>query len=161
MKESQRLLPASCILFFRAAQSPFALGNHELPAGTRLLTSPFLAHRDPALYERPLHFLPERWERSDPSFYEYMPFGAGPRVCIGMSFALMEATAILATLAQHVRFETATDAEPVPVARVTLTHAIRSDPSSAARSRGSRSGPPRRTAADRLRSAPRHRPTVK
>ena len=71
----------------------------------------------------PLKFDPARFlggQEAGRAKTAYLPFGAGPRVCIGMSFALMEATAILATLAQHVRFETATDAEPVPVARVTL-----------------------------------------
>ena len=52
--------------------------------------------------------------------YQYMPFGAGPRVCIGMPFAMMEATAMLATFLQHARFEVVDREEPVPVARVTL-----------------------------------------
>jgi cytochrome P450 len=49
-----------------------------------------------------------------------MPFGAGPRICIGMPFAMIESTAILATLLQHARFECAGSGEATPVARVTL-----------------------------------------
>jgi cytochrome P450 len=68
--------------------------------------SPFLAHRDPALYERPMHFVPDRWERIDPSTYEYMPFGAGPRLCIGAQFAAQAIRIALAVILARFRFET-------------------------------------------------------
>jgi cytochrome P450 len=112
VKESQRLLPASCILFFRAAQQPFALGGHDLPAGTRLLMSPFVAHRDPGLYAEPGKFAPQRWERLEPSTYEYLPFGAGPRLCIGAQFAAQAIRIALAVMLSRFRFEI------VPGARV-------------------------------------------
>ena len=105
VKESQRLLPASCILFFRAAQEPFALGGYDLPAGTRLLTSPFIAHRDPGAYPAPGRFDPSRWERIEPSPYEYLPFGAGPRLCIGAQFAAQAVRIALAVILSRFRFE--------------------------------------------------------
>jgi cytochrome P450 len=112
VKESQRLLPATAILFFRAAQDPFALGGYDLPAGTRLLTSPYVAHRSPDLYPAPARFDPSRWERLDPSAYEYLPFGAGPRLCIGAQFAAQEVRIALAVILSRFRFEM------VPGARV-------------------------------------------
>lgn len=104
VKESQRLLPASAILFFRAAQEPFALGGYDLPAGTRLLTSPFVAHRDPDLYPAPGRFDPSRWERLEPTTYEYLPFGAGPRLCIGAQFAAQAVRIALAGILSRFRF---------------------------------------------------------
>jgi cytochrome P450 len=112
VKESQRLLPASCILFFRAAEEPFALGGHDLPAGTRLLTSPFIAHRSPDLYPAPGRFDPSRWDRLDPTPYQYLPFGAGPRLCIGAQFAAQAVRIALAVILSRFRFEM------VPGARV-------------------------------------------
>jgi cytochrome P450 len=105
VKESQRLLPASCILFFRAAQEAFELGDHRIPAGARLLTSPFIAHRDPDIYPEPQAFKPERWENLDPSTYAYLPFGAGPRLCIGAQFAAQAIRTALAIALQRFRFE--------------------------------------------------------
>ena len=72
---------------------------------------------DPHKFD-PTRFAPGR-EGNIPR-YQYMPFGAGPRVCIGMSFAMIEATAILATLLRAARFETTDAPEPLPLARVTL-----------------------------------------
>src|SRR5258706_3280258 len=95
----------------------------EIPAGMSILMPIYAIHRHSKRWEHPDEFDPDRFaagrEEAIPR-YQYMPFGAGPRVCIGMSFRMMEATANLATLTQRAPFERAGDAEPVPVARVTL-----------------------------------------
>ncbi|MFO0629878.1 MAG: cytochrome P450 [Polyangiales bacterium] len=107
VKESQRLLPASCILFFREATAPFALDGRELPAGTRLLTSPYVAHRDPTLFPEPQRFRPARWDALEPGPYAFMPFGAGPRLCIGAQFATQAVRLALAAILQRYRFDIA------------------------------------------------------
>ena len=68
-------------------------------------------------------FDPSRFEREKEAKiprYQYMPFGAGPRICIGMAFAMMEATAILATLVRAARFTSSPNHNPEPISRVTL-----------------------------------------
>lgn len=107
VKESQRLLPASCILFFREAAAPFVLDGKELPAGTRLLTSPYIAHRDPGLFPEPQRFRPSRWEGLEPGPYAYLPFGAGPRLCVGAQFATQAVRLALVGILQRHRFEIA------------------------------------------------------
>jgi len=73
--------------------------------------------QDPDAFD-PERFAPER-EAKIPR-YQYMPFGAGPRICIGNAFAMIEATAILATLLRRARFAPVEGHEPEPIARVTL-----------------------------------------
>jgi len=122
LKESMRLYPPVPIMS-RQAVAATRLDGLDVEPGMSILMPIYAIHRHARRWDRPDVFDPTRFEAAREDAiprYHYMPFGAGPRVCIGMSFALMEATAILATLAQHVRFATATDAEPVPVARVTL-----------------------------------------
>jgi cytochrome P450 len=107
----------------RQALADTTLGDHPIRAGTSVLIPVYAIHRHEARWERPhafdpMRFAPER-ERAIPR-YQYMPFGAGPRICIGMPFAMMEATAVIATLLQHARFAWAGREEPRPVARVTL-----------------------------------------
>jgi cytochrome P450 len=87
LKESQRLLPATPYMFIRQATAGFRLDGHDLPADTGFIVSPLITHRLPELYENPLRFDPERWTKLNPTAYEYLPFGAGPRLCIGMGFA--------------------------------------------------------------------------
>jgi cytochrome P450 len=121
LKESMRLYPPVPIMSRQAAVDT-RIDGHAIAAGTSVLMPIYAIHRhakrweDPDAFD-PARFAPER-ERSI-SRYQYMPFGAGPRICIGMAFAMMEATAILATLLQQVKVASAGD-EPVPVARVTL-----------------------------------------
>jgi len=122
VKESMRLYPPVPIMSRQAVASA-NLDGLAVEPGMSILMPIYAIHRHARRWEQPDAFDPSRFEpaREDAiPRYHYMPFGAGPRVCIGMSFALMEATAILATLAQHVRFAAAGEAEPVPVARVTL-----------------------------------------
>jgi cytochrome P450 len=122
LKESMRLYPPVPIMS-RQAVAATTLDGLRVEPGMSILMPIYAIHRHTRRWERPDEFDPSRFdpgpEEQIPR-YHYMPFGAGPRVCIGMSFALMEATVILATFAQHVRFATGTAAEPVPVARVTL-----------------------------------------
>ncbi|HEY8206137.1 MAG TPA: cytochrome P450 [Myxococcaceae bacterium] len=107
VKESMRLLPATAMLFMRRAQEPISLGGLELPEGATFLISPVVAHRDPALFPDPLEFRPERWRGLDPGPYQYLPFGAGPRMCIGAPFATQSIRILLAMMLQRFRFELA------------------------------------------------------
>ncbi|MFB6172590.1 MAG: cytochrome P450 [Haloarculaceae archaeon] len=76
------------------------LGGYRVPEGSLVLASQWAVHRDPAHYEDPLSFRPERWANPDWHDFAYFPFGRGPRQCIGRRFALTEATLVLATLAR-------------------------------------------------------------
>ncbi|HET6263047.1 MAG TPA: cytochrome P450, partial [Chloroflexia bacterium] len=60
-----------------------------------------VTHRSPDLYPRPNAFIPGRWSGIDPSPYEYMPFGAGPRRCLGATFAIMEMKMVLPVILQR------------------------------------------------------------
>jgi cytochrome P450 len=122
LKESMRLYPPVPIMS-RQAVAAATIEGHAIAAGTSVLMPIYAIHRHVRRWENPDAFDPTRFaaDRADAiSRYQYMPFGAGPRICIGMAFAMMDATAILATLLQHARFTPADDREPIPVARVTL-----------------------------------------
>jgi len=97
--------------------------NKIVKRGSIVYVSPWLIHRHRKLWDRPDVFDPDRF--ADPATKEsirnaYLPFSAGPRVCLGASFAMQEATLILAYLARHFRFEALSDHVPKPMARLTL-----------------------------------------
>jgi len=122
IQEAMRLYPPVPIMS-RQSVAGAVLDGREIRAGTSLIMPIYAIHRHMRRWEDPDAFLPERFapasEASIPR-YQYMPFGAGPRVCIGRVFAMMEATAMLATLLQRARFTPVEGYEPEPVARVTL-----------------------------------------
>ena len=122
LKESMRLYPP-VPLMTRQAVADTQLGESKVRAGTSVVMPIYAIHRhakrwaDADAFD-PARFAPEK-EAAIPR-YQYMPFGAGPRICIGMGFAMMEATAMLATLLRRARFAPVAGREPAPVARVTL-----------------------------------------
>jgi len=124
VKESMRLFPPAWG-FGRLALEEFELGGYRIPTGTNIFITQWLTHRDARFFPEPERFDPERW-REDPvrkgkiPRFAYFPFGGGPRVCIGAGFAMMEATLLLATLAQRYRFSLAPNAQVVPLFSVTL-----------------------------------------
>jgi len=120
--ETIRLYPPAWI-FGRAAHQTDALGEYAIPAGSVTLISPYTMHRHPRYWDQPDHFMPERFapgqSEARPRF-AYLPFGGGPRLCIGQPFALAEATLLLAALAQRytLRLVPGTVVKPEP--RITL-----------------------------------------
>ncbi len=102
IKESMRLFPPA-IFGLRFSTDSFELGPYTLPKGTGLIYSPAITHRLPHLYPQPDRFLPERWANFTPSHYDYIPFGGGPRRCIGAEFALMELKLVLPLILQRYR----------------------------------------------------------
>jgi len=122
LKESMRLYPPVPMMT-RQAVAATRLGDHPIRAGTSVVMPIYAIHRhakrwaDADAFD-PARFAPEK-EAAIPR-YQYMPFGAGPRICIGAGFAMMEATAMLATLLRNARFAPVAGREPAPVARVTL-----------------------------------------
>lgn len=86
----------------REANEPVELAGHQVDAGTKLTLPQWLVHRDERWYDDPEEYRPERWATDrDRLEYAYFPFGGGPRRCIGMQFAKLEAQLMLATIAQE------------------------------------------------------------
>jgi cytochrome P450 len=122
VKEAMRLYPPVPMMS-RQAVADTRLGGHDVRAGTSVVMSIYAIQRHARRWENPDAFQPERFapeREAKMARYQYMPFGAGPRICIGMAFAMIEASAILATLLQRARFAPVEGHEPLPVARVTL-----------------------------------------
>ena len=107
VSESMRLFPPA-YAFGRQALQDSQINGCRVPKGTTIFISQWVMHRDPRYFDAPLEFRPERWAdglaKRLPRF-AYFPFGGGPRICIGNSFALMEAILVLATIARHFRME--------------------------------------------------------
>lgn len=92
----------------RAALTDVRLGEYDLPAGTNLLLSQYVAHRDERFFDDPHSFRPERWTEAFMKSLHlgaYFPFSAGERHCIGESFAWLEAMLTLSALVARWRFE--------------------------------------------------------
>ena len=122
IKETMRLYPAAWIIS-RNASEDVQLGKYTLQDGKAVLINVFGMHRDPRFFPDPDRFDPERFSperESQIPKYAYIPFGGGPRVCIGNAFALMEARLLLATLAQRFSLSVAAGHQVVPERVFTL-----------------------------------------
>ena len=112
LTEAMRVYPP-VYLIGREATCDLELGGYRVKRGTTIFMSQWANHRDPRYFADPEKFIPERWEdglaKRLPK-YAYYPFGGGPRVCIGNTFALMEAAILLATVGQRYKFTLAEDA---------------------------------------------------
>lgn len=118
--EALRLYPPAWALG-RSPVTDVVLGGVRVPKGTQIIICPWVLHRDARFFADPLRFAPERWlDGPAPPRFAYLPFGAGPRVCIGQHFALAEAALILATLMQRADFELAASTELELLPAVTL-----------------------------------------
>lgn len=120
--EAMRLYPPAWG-FGREALVDCEIDGYAIPAGTTIIISPWVLHRDPRYFEGPAEFRPERWSeafaRQLPRSV-YIPFGGGPRVCLGNRFAMMEAVLILATVAQRFRLQWQGERPVVPLPSITL-----------------------------------------
>ncbi|HEX2678212.1 MAG TPA: cytochrome P450, partial [Polyangiales bacterium] len=103
VRETLRLFPPAYIIA-REVVEPIQLGEFLVPKGDQVLMSPYAMHHDPRWFREPERFDPTRWTNGETSGlpkFAYFPFGGGPRVCIGIHFAIMEAVLVLASLLQH------------------------------------------------------------
>jgi cytochrome P450 len=106
VKESMRIYPPTWALIPRVATQKVTLGGYELPKGAWVYIYPWVLHRDPRFFPDPERFDPDRFalDRVDSiPQHAYIPFGAGPHVCIGNTFATMEMVLALATIVPHYR----------------------------------------------------------
>ena len=109
IEEAMRLYPPAPLLS-RAAVLDDVLCDRKIPAGSVIIIAPWLVHRHRLLWDEPLVFDPRRFlpgQRERIRRFSYLPFGAGPRICIGMNFAMQEAIILLGHLLTSLRFELA------------------------------------------------------
>ena len=122
IKESLRLYPSAPILSRTSIDADTVAGLAVAP-DTDVLVSTWLLHRQRDFWPQPDAFMPERFFGDAANTiprHAWLPFGIGPRVCIGARFAMMEMVIVLACLLRKLRFEFAGDRHPVPVMRITL-----------------------------------------
>jgi cytochrome P450 len=121
VKESLRLYPPAYVVG-RESLADCVIGDYDLRARSTVYFSPWVLHRDPRHFPDPEAFRPERWLDGSTAKlpkYVYVPFGGGPRVCIGERFAMMEGVLVLATILRRFRLEMA-GPDPVPFPSITL-----------------------------------------
>ncbi|MGH9328721.1 MAG: cytochrome P450 [Terriglobia bacterium] len=122
VRESLRLYPPAYAIA-RLATRDSTVGGFHVPRGASLVMSQWVMHRDPRYFEKPEEFMPDRWTdeftRRLPNF-AYFPFGGGPRVCIGASFAMTEAVLLLVTILQRFHVELAPGQTISPLPAITL-----------------------------------------
>ena len=114
VKETLRLHPATPLGVPRKANQPFRLQGYDLPAGTHMFINQWAIHRDPATYDRPEEFVPERFLEGEggadvsifgDTQYQLVPFGSGRRNCAGMPMAMLVIPLILAHLIHSVDWQ--------------------------------------------------------
>lgn len=121
-EEALRLYPPAASLS-REAIGPDELAGRPIRAGSTVVISPWVLHRHRKLWDRPDYFDPTRFmpgRREGIDRFAYLPFGAGPRICIGMGFAMQEAVILLASIVKQARLDIAPGHRVEPVMRITL-----------------------------------------
>jgi cytochrome P450 len=122
VEESLRLYPPIAALS-RMAENADTLAGVSVKPGSLIVIAPYVLHRHQSLWELPDVFDPSRFSQAQKSRmdrFAYLPFGIGPRTCIGASFALQEATIVLAVLMKTFDLQLLPNARVWPVQRVTL-----------------------------------------
>jgi cytochrome P450 len=104
VNESLRVIPPVPVTW-RIAAEQVELRGHAIPAGTEVYASTYHTHHMPELFSNAESFEPRRWENFHPSTYQFIPFGAGPRRCMGDVFALVEMKIVLLMLLQRFRVQ--------------------------------------------------------
>ncbi len=121
-REVLRLYPPVPMMV-RENSCPEKMRGRAVAAGGQIVLSPWHLHRHERIWDRPDVFEPSRWQTEENRTCArdaYMPFSAGPRVCTGAGFAMIEGVLLLAMLARNFRFERAEAVDPVPVAHLTV-----------------------------------------
>lgn len=119
IKESMRLLSASAYSHRICAEAT-QLGPFSVGPGTPIVFSPLAAHRNATLYPEPDRFVPDRWLTLSPSPYEYLPFGAGPRMCLGGPLAKMILKIALPMITTRYRLQVVPHTQIEPQVRTTM-----------------------------------------
>ena len=122
LEESMRLYPPAPT-FSRRALAADRLVDRDIPRGSVVFIVPWALHRHRKLWDEPDAFLPDRFDREWAAArhrFAYLPFGAGPRICIGASFAMMEAMLVLAAIGQRFRLRLVPGHPIEPVGLITL-----------------------------------------
>lgn len=120
-EEAMRLYPPAPSINREALEEDH-YRDFTIVKGAQVLVMPWTVHRHRALWDNPEAFMPERFHpenRGKLDRYQYLPFGAGPRVCIGAGFAMQEAVIALAVLLSRFRFDTLPETKPWPVQKLT------------------------------------------
>jgi cytochrome P450 len=122
ISESMRIFPPVAAIA-RKAHEDTEIGPYSIPAGSEVVAWLYFTHRDPAVYPNPSKFMPERFSkeaRAKLPKMAYLPFGGGPRLCVGHAFAMLEARLILATLVQTFDFSLVPGHKVTPKLQITV-----------------------------------------
>jgi cytochrome P450 len=114
-EETMRLYPPVWVIS-RTAIAEDVIGGFRIPAGSEMLIFPYITHRHPKWWQEPDRFIPERFSAENAAARvrgAYIPFGAGPRTCVGLNFAITEILVVLAMLLQRFRVELAVETESI------------------------------------------------